>query len=166
VELLEARDAFCTIGGLVPTNRTQTKLLDQVRIASRARHYSHRTETTYVTWIKRFIFFHNKRHPKEMAETEVNQFLTHLAVNEKVSGSTQNQALSALIFLYRYLFERPLGELGNVIRARPSKRLPVVLTCEEVKAVLNRLKGEQRLIALLRYAQFRSYWVTNMLRRQ
>jgi integron integrase len=86
-----------------------------------------------------------------MAEKEVNQFLTHLAIREKVSASTQNQALSALLFLYRYVVDRQLGQLGEVIRARKSKRLPVVLTRDEVKAVFGRLRGEQRLVAVLMY---------------
>ena len=126
-------------------------LLEQVREALRSRHYSKRTEQTYVQWSKRFIFFHKLRHPAEMAEAEVNQFLTHLAVKEKVSASTQNQALSALLFLYRYVLERELGQLGNVIRARRPARLPVVMTREEVKAVLSHLRGEQRLIAVFMY---------------
>ena len=95
-------------------------LLKQVREALRSRHYSKRTEATYVQWIKRFIFFHQKRHPAEMAEAEVNHFLTHLAIKEKVSASTQNQALSALLFLYRYVLDRQLGQLGDVIRAPAS----------------------------------------------
>ena len=127
------------------------KLLNQVRIVLRGRHYSQRTESAYLNWIKRFILFHNKRHPAEMAETEVNQFLTHLAINEKVSASTQNQALSALLFLYRHVLDLELGQLGTVIRARKSKRLPVVLTRDEVRAVFNELHGEQRLIAVLMY---------------
>ena len=105
---------------------SRPKLLDEVRIALRARHYSHRTEAIYINWIRRFILFHDKRHPAELAETEVNQFLTHLAVNERVSASTQNQALSALLFLYRHGLDRQFGQLGDVIRARKSKRLPVV----------------------------------------
>ena len=129
----------------------QPKLLDQVRIALRSRHYSPRTETAYINWIRRFILFHDKRHPAEMAEAEVNKFLTHLAVNEKVSASTQNQALSALLFLYRYVLDRQFGQLGDVVRARQSRRLPVVLTLDEVRAVLSVLKGEQRLIAVLLY---------------
>src|SRR5215831_9937277 len=116
-----------------PATVQKPKLLVQVREAMRTRHYSKRTEQTYVHWIKRFIFFHKKRHPVEMAEAEVNQFLTHLAVKEKVSASTQNQALSALLFLYRHVVKRPLGDLGEIIRARRSKRLPVVLTREEVR---------------------------------
>ena len=131
--------------------RPAKKLLLQVRDALRSRHYSKRTEDTYVVWIRRYIFFHNLRHPAEMAEAEVNQFLTHLAVKEKVGASTQNQALSALLFLYRYVLVQQLGQLGEVIRARKSKALPVVLTRDEVKAVLNRLRGEQRLIAILMY---------------
>lgn len=91
---------------------SKPKLLDQVRLALRSRHYSRRTEPVDVNWFKRFIFFHNKRHPREMAETEVNQFLTHLAVNEKVSASTQNQALSALLFLYRYVIDNLSVSLG------------------------------------------------------
>jgi integron integrase len=131
--------------------RPAPKLLVQVRHALRSRHYSKRTEDSYVVWIKRYIIFHKVRHPAEMAEAEVNQFLTHLAIKEKVSASTQNQALSALLFLYRYVLDRQLGQLGEVIRARKSKRLPVVLTRAEVKAVLGRLRGEQRLIAVLMY---------------
>jgi len=134
-----------------PASAPKPKLLDQVRQALRARHYSRRTEEVYVMWIKRFIFFHKVRHPAEMAEAEVNQFLTHLAVNKKVSASTQNQALSALLFLYRYVIDRRLGQLGHVIRARTSPRLPVVLTRDEVKAALGHLKGEHWLMATLMY---------------
>ena len=133
------------------SSKAKPKLLDEMRLALRSRHYSKRTEQAYVHWVKRFIFFHDKRHPAEMAETEVNQFLTYLAVKNKVSASTQNQALSALLFLYRYVIERPLGELGTVIRARKSNRLPVVLTREEVRSVLNHLHGTEGLIAILMY---------------
>ena len=104
------------------------KLLGQLRESLRARHYSRRTEQTYRNWVKRFIYFHNVRHPAEMGEPEINAFLTHLAVKDKVSASTQNQALSALLFLYRYVIGRQVGDLGDVIRARKPKRLPVVLT--------------------------------------
>ena len=103
------------------------KLLDRLREALRSRHYSRRTEQTYCHWVKRFIFFHNVRHPKEMAEPEINTFLTNPAVKEKVSASTQNQALSALLFLYRHVIGREVGDLGEVIRARKPKRLPVVM---------------------------------------
>ena len=127
------------------------KLLDQVREAIRARHYSLRTEKTYVGWIKRFILFHGKRHPAEMAEAEINAFLSHLAIKEHVSASTQNQALSALLFLYRHVIGREVGSLGDVIRARKPKRLPVVMTREEVKAVLDQLSGDKWLMANLMY---------------
>jgi integron integrase len=127
------------------------KLLDQVRQAIRARHYSRRTEDAYVMWVKRFILFHRKRHPAEMGEAEINAFLTHLALKENVSSSTQNQALSALLFLYRHVLSREVGDLGEVIRARRPSRLPVVLTRDEVKAVLSRLQGDKCLMASLMY---------------
>jgi hypothetical protein len=101
---------------LVPGNKP--KLLDQLREALRALYYSRRTEQTYRFWVKRFILFHHVRHPAEMAEPEMNAFLTHLAVKERVSASTQNQALSALLFLYRHVLGREIGDLGEVIRAR------------------------------------------------
>jgi integron integrase len=127
------------------------RLLDQLREALRARHYSRSTENTYCQWVKRYIFFHKLRHPIDMAEKEINAFLTQLAVDEKVSASTQNQALSALLFLYRHVFGREVGDLGNVIRARKPKRLPVVLTRNEVRAVLNRLTDDQWLMGSLMY---------------
>lgn len=130
---------------------TKPKLLNQLREALRSRHCSRRTEQTYVMWVKRFIFFHNVRHPQEMAEPEINAFLTHLAVKEKVSASTQNQALSALLFLYRHVLGCEIGDLGEVIRARKPKRLPVVMTRDEVKAVLNHLTGDKWLMASLLY---------------
>lgn len=112
------------------------KLLDQLCDALRSRHYSRRTEQTYCLWVRRFIYFHRLRHPAEMAEREINAFLTHLAIEDKVSASTQNQALSALLFLYRHVLGREIGDLGEVVRARKPKRLPVVMTREEAKAVL------------------------------
>jgi len=127
------------------------KLLVRLRQSLRSRHYSRRTEETYVMWVKRFIFFHDVRHPADMAEPEINTFLTHLAVKEKVSASTQNQALSALLFLYRHVIGREIGNLGDVIRARKPTRLPVVMTREEVKSVLAHLTGDKRLMASLMY---------------
>jgi len=127
------------------------KLMDQLHEALRSRHYSRRTEKTYCNWVKRFIYFHNVRHPAEMAEPEINAFLTHLAVKEKVSASTQNQALSALLFLYRHVIGRKVGDLGEVIRARKPKRLPVVMTSNEVKAVLSYLTSDKLLMASLMY---------------
>ena len=136
---------------IVPASAQKPKLLDRLCEALRARHYSRRTEQTYCHWVKRFIFFHNVRHPAEMAEPEINAFLTHLAVKEKVSASTQNQALSALLFLYRYVLSREIGDLGEVIRARKPRHMPVVMTREEVKAVLANLAGDKWLMASLMY---------------
>jgi integron integrase len=127
------------------------KLLDQVRHACRVRHFSLRTEDSYVQWCKRFILFHHKRHPKEMAEPEVNTFLTHLAVEGHVAASTQNQALAALLFLYEHVLGQPLDRLEGVVRAKRPKRLPVILTRTEVLRVLNHLEGTPKLITLLLY---------------
>jgi integron integrase len=126
-------------------------LLERVRIAIRARHYSRRTEKAYVGWVRRFVLFHGKRHPSEMGAPEINAFLTDLAVGKGVSASTQNQALSALLFLYRHVLDREIGDFGDVVRARRPRRLPVVMTREEVKAVLSHLQGEKRLIAAILY---------------
>jgi integron integrase len=106
---------------------------------------------TYCHWVKRFIYFHKVRHPDEMGEPEINAFLTHLAVKERVAASTQNQALSALLFLYRHVLAREIGDLGEVIRARKPKRMPIVMTREEVKAVLANLSGDKWLMASLMY---------------
>jgi integron integrase len=134
-----------------PVIHKKAKLLDQLRGALRSRHYSNRTEETYRHWVKRFIYFHHLRHPAEMSEPEINAFLTHLAVRNRVSSSTQNQALSALLFLYRHVLDREIGSLDGVIRARKPKRLPVVMTRDEVKAILDRLDGDSRLMASLMY---------------
>jgi integron integrase len=117
----------------------------------RSRHYSPRTEKAYTRWVVRYIRFHDMRHPSEMGEAEINAFLTDLAVRGKVSASTQNQALAALLFLYRYVLGRNVGDLGNVVRAKRPTRTPVVLTREEVRAVLEKLDGETWLIAALMY---------------
>ena len=127
------------------------RLLDQVRLAMRSRHYSGRTEPTCVHWIRRFIRFHGLRHPAEMAEPEINAFLTDLAVRGRVSASTRTQALSALLFLYRHVLKRQIGDLVDVIRARRPKHLPVVMTRDEVKAVLANLSGDKWLMAALMY---------------
>ena len=133
------------------SNPQPAKLLDRVRAAIRARHYSLRTEEAYVGWVRRFILFHRKRHPAEMGEAEINQFLTHLAVAENVAASTQNQALSAILFLYQEVLDRALDRLEGMVRAKKPKRLPEVLTREEVRASLARMSGTPRLIALLLY---------------
>jgi integron integrase len=129
---------------------TSKKLLDRVRDAIRLKHYSIRTEQSYINWIKRYIFFHNVRHPDEMGAAEVEAFLTHLAVNENVAASTQNQALSALLFLYREVLKKDLGPI-DALRAKKPKRLPTVLTKEEVHRVLGELSGMYRLTAKLLY---------------
>jgi integrase len=126
-------------------------LLDQVRQAIRTRHYSPRTEETYVHWIKRFIYFHGKRHPAEMAEAEIARFLSNLATESHVSASTQNQALNALLFLYREVLRKEIGYVDGVIRAKRLRRLPVVLTKGEVKSVLGCLTGTPWLMAMLLY---------------
>src|SRR5262245_42371331 len=127
------------------------RLLDRVREANRLRHGSRSTEKSYIAWIRRYILFHGKRHPAEMGAPEVAQFLSFLAVEGKVAASTQNQALSALLFLYRYVLQQDLPWLADVVRARRPKHLPVVLTRDEVRAVISKLQGMPRLIATLLY---------------
>ena len=127
------------------------KLLDQVRQAIRTRHYSIRTEDAYVQWIKRFILFHDKRHPKGMGVKEVEQFVSDLAVNRHVAASPQNQALSAILFLYQEVLRQEIGWLDDVVCAKKPKRLPVILSREEVKAVLSSLSGAKRIMAHLLY---------------
>jgi integron integrase len=128
-----------------PTNPTQSAtaptLLQQVRAAIRARHYSLRTEEAYAAWVKRYVLLHRKRHPAEMGPAEITQFLTALAVERRFSASTQNQALAALLFLYRDVLGRVPGWLEGVVRAQRPKRLPVVLTRGEVERLLHALSG-------------------------
>ena len=127
------------------------RLLDQVRLSIRRKHYSYRTEQSYVYWIRYFIRFHKMRHPSEMRETEVRHFLDYLAVSRKVSASTQNQALCAFLYLYREVLEQPLELINGVERARRTRHLPVVLSRDEVSAVLDNLEGIYWLIASLLY---------------
>ncbi len=127
------------------------KLLDRVRERIRFKHYSIRTEDSYVQWIKRFVIFHGKRHPAEMGAVEVEAFLTHLAVEGNVAASTQNQARSALLFLYKEVLGSELPWLNNVEQAKKPRRLPTVLTEEEVREVLGRLDGVHWLVAALLY---------------
>lgn len=134
-----------------PTGPRPPRLLDRVRNALRARHGSRRTEKAYVAWIRRYILFHDKRHPAEMGAAEVTQFLSWLAVEKSVAASTQNQALSALLFLYRHVLELDLPWLDGVVRAKRAERLPVVLTRDEVRAVIHQLAGPPRLMAILLY---------------
>jgi hypothetical protein len=130
---------------------SKPKLLDQVRHAIHMRHYSPKTEESYIGWIKRFILFHNKRHPLEMGEAEIAQFLSSLATDRQVSASTQNQALNAILFLYHEVLHKNIGYVDGVIRAKKARRLPVVLTKEEVKKILGRLAGTPWLMAMLLY---------------
>jgi len=127
------------------------KLLDQVRDRIRVKHYSIRTETQYVQWIRRYILFHGKRHPRNMGQKEIEAFLTHLAVEGGVSASTQNQALSALLFLYREVLEMEVPWLDKVVRAKRPQRMPVVLTRQEVRSVLERMSGVYGLMGALLY---------------
>lgn len=127
------------------------KLLDQLRASLRLRHYSLRTEQQYLQWVRRFILFHGKRHPKTMGATEVEAFLTHLAVEGEVAASTQNQALSALLFLYREVLQQDLPWMSQVVRAKRPARLPVVLTEREVLAILERMSDVHGLMARLLY---------------
>jgi len=127
------------------------KLLDQVRELIRRKHYSIRTEQAYVLWIKRYILFHNKRHPRDMGKPEIEAFLTHLAVDLKVASSTQNQALSAIFFFYRDVLKKELGWLDDVERAKRPARLPVVLIKQEVDETLLHLEGTPWLMTSLLY---------------
>ena len=135
----------------IPPVSAAPKLLDQLRHQIRRLHYSIRTEDAYVYWVRWFIRFHGLRHPREMGAPEVEAFLTYLAVERKVSASTQNQALSAILFLYREVLKVELPWLDNVVKAKRPQRMPVVLTREEVQAVLVRLDGAAGLILRLAY---------------
>jgi integron integrase len=130
---------------------TAPRLLDQVRAAIRARHYSRRTEEAYIHWIRRFIVFHGKRHPRELGAAEVTAFVTWLAVDRQVAASTQNQALSGVLFLYKGVLGIDLGDVVVPPRARMPSRVPVVLTPSEVRRVLEALEGVPRIVAMLLY---------------
>jgi site-specific recombinase XerD len=127
------------------------KLLDRVSDAIRLKHYSYRTEQAYKEWIKRYILFHQKRHPQEMGAPEIQTFLSYLATEKNISASTQNQALSAIIFLYRHVLQMPIDFPTDIIRAEKSKTLPTVLTHQEALAVINNLTGTPRLMTRILY---------------
>jgi integrase len=128
------------------------KLLDRVRDMLRVKHYSIRTEKSYLSWIRRFILFHDKRHPNDMGAREIEAFLTHLAVEKNVAASTQNQALCALLFLYNEVLEKDLNpDVIDAVRAKKPKRLPVVMTRDEARSVLAALSGTNQLVARLLY---------------
>src|SRR5438105_454456 len=152
-ELLEWNNGAISSASLIVAEEPPTdkpKLLDRVRSVLRVRRYSIRTEQAYLEWIRRFILFHRKRHPSEMGETEITQFLTHLATERNVAGATQNQALSALLFLYQQVLEQKLEFLDMERASRPPK-VPVVFTKDEARAVLSHMKGDYRLMAELLY---------------
>lgn len=130
---------------------TEPKLLDQVRTLIRTLHYSLRTEQAYVDWIRRFILFHKKRHPREMGKQEIEAFLSHLAVERRVAASTQSQAKAALLFLFQRVLQMEVDWLKDVVSAKQPQRLPTVLTVEEIQALLSHLQGEVWLVASLLY---------------
>jgi integron integrase len=133
---------------MVPQPR---KLLDQVRATIQLKHYSHQTEKSYLQWIRRYILFHQKRHPREMGTPEIETFLTHLAVEQRVAAATQNQAFSALLFLYREVLRQDLDAPIDAIRARQPHTLPTVLTRAEVQAILSNLSGVNQLVIQVLY---------------
>jgi len=132
-------------------NSSKPKLLDEVRAVARTRHLSLRIEQSYMNWIRRFILFHKKRHPAEMSEAEIREFISDLAVNGGISASTQTVALSALLFLYRAVLKKELPYVSNIERAQRRKKLPVVFARDEVRRVLAALTGTQGLIARMLY---------------
>ena len=133
------------------STRRSPRLLDQVREAIRVRHYSYRTEQQYLGWVRRFIRFHGRRHPRELGGPEVEAFLTHLAADRKVAAATQSQALAALLFLYKQVLGVELPWLDQVVRSKRPRRLPVVLSRAEVRNVLKHMSGAYGLVAGLLY---------------
>jgi len=132
-------------------DRTSPRLYDRIVEVLRVRHYSRRTEVAYIHSMRRYIELHEHQHPRQLAEGDVNRFLTFLAVKEHVAASTQNQALSAILFLYEHVLKQPLDRIEGVVRARRPKRLPVVLTVDEVSRVMFHLRGDKWLVAMLLY---------------
>jgi len=130
---------------------TATKLLDQVREVMRYHHYGHRTEEAYVSWVKQFVLFHHKMHPKEMGKKEIEMFLSHLAVDRNVAVSTQNQAFNALIFLYRQVLNLPFADDISAVRSKKAPRLPVVLSRQEMARLLAAMRGDALLMARVMY---------------
>lgn len=137
--------------GPSPASTGAPRLMERLRRELRTRHYTPRTEDTYAFWVRRYLHFHGMRHPTEMGAVEINAFLTDLAVRGKVASSTQNQALSALLFLYRHVLGIDVGDFGQVVRARKPFRLPIVMTRDEVRRVLAQMSGTHWLMASLMY---------------
>ena len=133
------------------TGSKPRKLLDQVSEALRTKHYAYRTEQTYIDWIRRYILFHKKRHPKDMGAEEIQAFITHLATQRNLSASSQNQALSAILFLYRHVLQIEIEIPANVIRAEKSKTLPTVFTHQEALAVTHNMTGLPQLMTKILY---------------
>ena len=127
------------------------KLLDQVRSVIRKKHYSIRTEQAYMDWINRYVLFHKKHHPKDMGEKEISQFISHLSADRRVASSTQNQALNAIVFLYKRVLNIELGDFGHMVRAKKPQRLPTVMARKEVNQVLSSMPGVNQLMAKLLY---------------
>ena len=146
--IVKGEKGFLVQGG---TMEAKTRLLDHMRNVMRLKHMSLRTEEAYVSWVKRFILFHAKRHPTDMGADEIRAFLTHLAVQGKVAASTQNGALNALLFLYRHVLRQPFPDLEGIERAKRPQRIPTVFTAEETQAILAQLSGTTRLMAGLLY---------------
>lgn len=133
------------------STRKKSPFLEEVRQVLRVQHYAIRTEQSYIDWIKRYIWFHNKKHPKDMAEEDVAAFLTHLSVEKNVAPATQGQALNALVFLYRKVLDKPLGDIRGIVRSKKRPRIPVVLTIEEVIKLISNLEGVHWLAACIMY---------------
>ena len=148
--MVTPRDAIERVAAL-QRRAGSPRLLDRLREALRVRHYSYRTEQAYAAWVRRYIVFHGMRHPATMGDVEINAFLSHLAVDGHVAASTQNQALAALLFLYREVLGKDVPRLEGLARARRPERLPVVLSRAEVRVLLGRLEGQYRLIGALLY---------------
>jgi integron integrase len=134
-----------------PAEASKPKFLDQIRQLMRLRHYSLRTEEAYIGWIRRYILFHGKRHPRDLGESDIAKFLSSLAVEGRVAASTQNQALNALLFLYKEVLRLQLGFISETVRAKRPAKLPVVLSRVEVKSILEKLPGQYRLMGQLLY---------------
>jgi integron integrase len=136
---------------ILSSNQTKPKLLDEVRINLRSNHYSRKTEEAYIGWIKRFILFHNKRHPNEMGKDEIQKFINHLAVDQNVSSSTQNQALQAILYLYKNVLDKEVGWLDDIKHATRIKHLPVVFSRNETTKIFEYLDGVPKLVVSLLY---------------
>lgn len=133
-------------------HRPPKKLLEKARDIIRVKHYSFKTEKSYLSWMKRYILYHEKRHPKEMGKVEIESFLTHLALDRKVSSSTQNQAFNAILFLYREVLKLEIENGINSVRAKRHARLPTVMTKDEAISVINLMSGDSQLVAKLLYS--------------